>query len=59
MSPNFYKEHPGYDIKGMVMFSEVKRKKDGKKSTWEVKKIKDDDIMINTSEYELPNMGGK
>lgn len=59
MSPNFYKEHPEYDIKGMMMYSEIKRKEDGKKSKWEVKSIKNDGVTINTSDYELPNMGGK
>ncbi len=59
MSPNFYKEHPEYDIKGMVMYSELKRKEDGKKSKWEVKSIKNDGVTIKSSDYELPNMSGK
>ena len=51
MSPNFYKEHPEYDIKGMLMYSETKRAEDGKKSKWEVKKVSSDELKLVTADY--------
>lgn len=52
MSPNFYKEHPEYDIKGMLMYSETKRAEDGKKSKWEVKKVSSKDFKVVTADYK-------
>lgn len=52
MSPNFYKEHPEYDIKGMLMYSETKRAEDGKKSKWEVKKVSSKDFKLVTADYK-------
>ncbi len=52
MSPNFYKEHPEYDIKGMLMYSETKRAEDGKKSKWEVKKVSSKSFKLVTADYK-------
>lgn len=51
MSPNFYKEHPEYDIQGMLMYSETKRAEDGKKSKWEVKKVSNEGFNLVTADY--------
>jgi len=52
MSPNFYKEHPEYDIRGMMMYAETKRAEDGKKSKWEVKKVSSDTVTLVCADYK-------
>ena len=60
ISPNFYKENPGYDIKGMLMYAKTKRKDGGDESKWEVIDFSTKGMTINCAEYKLANMmGGK
>jgi len=56
ISPNFYKDNPEYDIQGMMLLSEMKRKSDGKKAKWEVSDISNKTTNIKCSEYKLANM---
>lgn len=56
MSGNFYKEHPEYEIKGMLMEGTTTDKKSGAESLWEVKKISDKQFKIDCSKYKVQNM---
>lgn len=56
-APNFYERNPEYDINGMVLEAESKRKKDGKKSEWKVTKIKEKAETINNSDFNQKSIG--
>jgi len=55
ISPNFHKQNPEYDTNGMLMYSEMRRKDDGKKSKWEVDKVSDKAVSLDCTKYQLAN----
>ena len=54
VSPESYKGYSGYYDKGMPVLAEFKTK-DGEKSSWELKKVKETDTTIKNSDYTLAN----
>ncbi|NNL91225.1 MAG: DUF4412 domain-containing protein [Saprospiraceae bacterium] len=56
-APNFYKDNPEYDLKGMMLSAKTKRKSDNKKSEWKTKKIKEETVIITNSDFEQKSLG--
>ena len=50
-APTFYKNNPEYNLKGMMLEAKTKRKKDGKKSEWKAKKLKDEKVTLNNGDF--------
>jgi|GEM_PF-512767 len=56
-APNFYKNNPEHRVDGMMLQAESKRKKDGKKSEWKTKKLKEEKVILNNSDFKQRNLG--
>ncbi len=54
-APNLYKSHDGEYMDGFLLEAKSKRKKDGKESKWETKKVEEKTTTINNKDYKLSN----